>query len=300
MKYYIKSFAILSACLLLLTACGQTNAGTSNDQGVSGTISIDGSSTLYPLTSLAAEIFSTRNRNAKITVSESGTGSGMSRFCNGEITIANASREISSSEVELCLQSGVQYQEIEVAVDGISIVVNKDNDWVTSLTIEQLKSIFEKDSKVRMWSDIPGTSGLPQKEIKIYSPGNASGTFEFFTEKVNGTKKVQRVENVTQSEDDNVLVRGIAGDKYGIGYLGFEYYNQNKDKLDVLAIQDLATVLPTSSTIKSGEYPLSRPLFLYVDKTKLEADSIENEFIKFYIEESYSFAEEVGMISIFK
>lgn len=300
MKSYIKSLSILSVCLLMLTACGQSNTDSSNDDGVSGTISIDGSSTLYPLTALAAEIFTTRNEGAKITVSESGTGSGMSRFCNGEITIANASRQISSDEVELCLQSGVQFQEIEVAVDGISVVVNKENTWITSLTLEQLKAIFEKDSAVKLWSDIPGTTGLPQKEIKIYSPGNASGTFEFFTEKVNGTKKVQRVENVTQSEDDNVLVRGIAGDKYGIGYLGFEYYNQNKDKLALLAVQSSTTVLPTVGTIKSGEYPLSRPLFLYVDKTKMEEDTIENKFVKFYLEESYSFAEEVGMISIFK
>lgn len=266
-----------------------------------GTITIDGSSTVYPLTAAVAEEFRIENKDVKITVSESGTGTGMTRFCNGEIVIADASRAINSKEVAACKAKGVTYQAFTVALDGITVVTNQGNTWAKEMTTDQLKAIFQKDSKISKWSDI--NAAWPNEEIKIYSPGAASGTYEFFTEHINKTKNVQRTANVTMSEDDNVLVKGVAGDKYAIGYFGFGYYLENKSKLNAVNLLDSAkkqtkAVEPTRTTIISGSYTLARPLYVYVNTKVLKKGKLENEFMKFYMKNAATLSKEVLMVSL--
>lgn len=265
-----------------------------------GNLVIDGSSTVYPLTAAVAEEFSIDNPNVKITVSESGTGTGMARFCNGEITIANASRLISDKEKTACQAKNITPYQFRVAYDGITVIVNQKNTWAKQLTMDQLKKMFQKDSTIKRWSDI--NPKWPAKAIKFYTPGSASGTFEFFTEHVNGTKKVQRVTQVVQSEDDNILVKGVAGSQYAIGYLGYGYYNENKATLNAVAVSSDAKtfVTATKSTIQNFKYPISRTLYVYVNKSKIQANKLENAFMKFYLKNAYDFSPEVGMIPLAK
>jgi phosphate transport system substrate-binding protein len=267
-----------------------------------GTLAIDGSSTVYPLTAAIAEEFRNENKDVKITVSESGTGTGMSRLCEGEIKIADASRVITMQEKAECSKSGVTYTEWKVALDGITVVVNKDNTWVKQLSVAQLKAIFEQDSKVKRWSDIPGTTGFPNALIRLYTPGSASGTFEFFTEHINQTKKVQRLDQVTQSEDDNVLVKGVAGDTYAIGYFGYGYYKENKSKVKAIAISDtkraIQPIVPTMKSIQDGSYTLSRPLYIYVNQQDMEKNEVVKAFVEFYKKNAETLAKEVQMIPV--
>jgi phosphate transport system substrate-binding protein len=253
------------------------------------------------LTAAVAEEFRIENKDVKITVSESGTGTGMTRFCNGEIVIADASRAINSKEVAACKAKGITYQAFTVALDGITVVTNQGNTWAKEMTTDQLKAIFQKDSKISKWSDI--NAAWPNEEIKIYSPGAASGTYEFFTEHINKTKNVQRTANVTMSEDDNVLVKGVAGDKYAIGYFGFGYYLENKSNLNAVNLLDSAkkqtkAVEPTRTTIISGSYTLARPLYVYVNTKVLKKGKLENEFMKFYMKNAATLSKEVLMVSL--
>jgi phosphate transport system substrate-binding protein len=293
-----KTIIAALALSVVLVGCGG-NKATSN---LKGSLDIDGSSTLYPLTAAVAEEFGTDNKNVKITVSESGTGSGMKRFCVGEIKVADASRPISDEEKAACEAKGIKFTELKVALDGITVVVNKNNTWAKELTVAQLKSIFEMNSKVTKWSDIPGTTGFPDEKINIYTPGSASGTFEFFTDHINGTKKVQRVTQVTQSEDDNVLVTGVAGDKYAIGYFGFGYYDENQKKVNDVKILDAAkadkAVEPTVKTIADGSYTLARPLYLYVDSDALKNDDVVSAFVKYYMDNTEGLASDVLMVPL--
>jgi phosphate transport system substrate-binding protein len=287
------------ATLALSLALTSTSAFAASK--LKGSLNIDGSSTVYPLTAAIAEEFTLENRNVKPTVSESGTGTGMTRFCKGEINIANASRAINEKEVAACKAKGVKYTAFNVALDGITVITNQKNTWAKELTTEQLKAIFQKGSTIKNWSDI--NKDWPAEKIKIYSPGAASGTYEFFTEHINKTKNVQRTEDVTLSEDDNVLVKGVSGDKYAIGYLGFGYYTENKSKLNAVNLLDSAkkqtkAVVPSRTTIISGSYTLARPLYVYVNNTKLKKGTLENEFMKFYIANAPILAKEVLMINL--
>ena len=292
-------FAAL-ALSIALVGCGGGGAKTASN--LKGSFDIDGSSTLYPLTAAVTEEFMNENKKVKITVSESGTGTGMARFCNGEIKVADASRPISDEEKAACEAKGIKFTELKVALDGITVVVNKKNTWAKELTVAQLKSIFEMNSKVKNWSDIPGTKGFPNEKINLYTPGSASGTFEFFTDHINGTKKVQRVTQVTQSEDDNILVKGVVGDKYAIGYFGYGYYDENQSKVNDVKILDATkadkAVAPSKKTIADGTYTLARPLYLYVDSAALKSDKVVQGFVKYFMDNTETLADDVLMVPL--
>lgn len=289
-------FLISLAAVLVLTACGggASNQNQGGQAKFTGSIQIDGSSTVYPITEAAAEEFMKLYPDVDITVGVSGTGGGFKRFTAGEIDIVNASRPIKDSEEMKAKENGIEYVEFPVAYDGITVVVNKDNDWVDSLTVEELRKIWSPDSKVTKWSDI--RPGWPDEKINLYGPGTDSGTFEYFTEAIVGEAKKSR-SDYTASEDDNVLVQGIINDKFALGYFGFAYYLENSDKLKAVAIDNgSGPVEPTIETIKDSTYkPLSRPLFIYVNKKSLERPEIK-EFVKFYMENAPELIKDIGYV----
>lgn len=273
------------------------NGGASGDvQKLSGSIEIDGSSTVYPLTEAAAEEYLAEQPDVRVTVGVSGTGGGFKRFCEGEIPIADASRNIKDSEAQNCADKGIEYVELSVAYDGLSVVVSQDNDWVDYLTIEELYKIFAADSQVKTWADV--RDGWPAEEIKMFSPGADSGTFDYFNEEVLNKEGIRSDGQISFSEDDNTLVQGVAGNKGGLGYFGYAYYEENADKLKVVPIDGgNGPVTPTLETIKDGSYsPLSRPLFIYVSKNAMEERPEVKDFVRFYLETIGSMAKDVGYV----
>ncbi len=293
----VVSLAVGVALTVSLTACGSStqndNVGNTN---LSGKIVIDGSSTVYPVTSAVAEEFQNEQSGVEVSVAMSGTGGGMKKFTAGEIDICDASRQIKPEEVEAAKAKGIDFVELEIAYDGISVVVNKDNTWAESITVDELNKIWGKDSKVKTWKEV--NPAWPDEPIKLYGPGTDSGTFEFFTEKINKKAKESRTD-YTPSEDDNVLVQGIAGDKDAMGYFGFAYYEENQDSLKVLKIDSgKGPIEPTVKTIKDKTYsPLSRPLYIYVNKSKLNQSPVK-EFVKFYLDNAEQLTKEVGYIPL--
>lgn len=277
-----------------LAACG--GGQQSGEEGeLRGTVSSDGSSTVYPVTAAMAEEFGNETGGkVRVTVGQSGTGGGMRRFCAGQIDVANASRPMKDTEKEACAANGVEYILMTVAFDGLSVVVNPQNTAVTCLTTAELKRLWEPGSKVRTWAEV--RPGLPSEPIKLYGPGTASGTFDYFTEAVVGKEDASR-SDYTQSEDDNVLVQGVAGDRNSLGYFGYAYYVENQDKLKLLQIDDgNGCIAPTPETIKSGEYkPLSRPLLIYISRKSLERPEVR-AFMKFYNEHATEIVPEVGYV----
>lgn len=274
---------------LILTACGQSSTTAS---GLKGEIKIDGSSTVLPITSAAVEEFTAKNPDLKIPVGEVGTGGGINKLISGEIDIADASRAITPEEIATGQKNGIDVQEFKVGFDGISIVVNKANTWATSITKDELKKIWEPNSKIKTWKDV--RPEWPAETIKFYTPGTNDGTFAYFTEKITGKAGAMR-QDITSSEDDNVLVQGVAGDKNGIGFFGFAYYEANKDKINLVAVDN---VKPSLETIKDGSYtPLSRPLFFYVNKKALARKEVK-EFVKFYLENGKDFVSQAGYVTL--
>ena len=261
-------------------------------------IKIDGSSTVYPITEAVAEEFQ-RAQKVKVTVGESGTGSGFKQFCRGETDIANASRPISTKEMEACKEDGVQFIELPIAYDGLTVVVNSKNDWVKSLTVDELKKIWGPGSSVKNWKQV--NPSYPDKAIGLYGPGTASGTFDYFSEAINGKKGAHRTD-YTPSEDDNVLVQGVSGNTGGIAYFGYAYFDENKDKLRAIpiALKAGATpVAPTIETVKNGSYqPLSRPLFIYVNATAAAFKPEVKAFVNFYIENAPALVKEVKYVPL--
>lgn len=293
----MKKFLLLFMATILvfsLTACGGNEQGTG--EGVTGNVRIDGSSTVFPITEALAEEFQTENPDANVTIGVSGTGGGFTKFINGEIDINNASRPIKEKEITAAQEKNIEYLELPIAYDGLSVVVNKDNDWVDYLTVEELNKIWEPNSQITKWSQV--RAGWPDVEIKLYGPGTSSGTFDYFTETINGESGASR-SDYTMSEDDNVLVTGITGDKNSLGYFGFAYYIENSDEMKVVPIDGgNGPIEPTIETINNGTYaPLSRPLYIYVNKASLENEAVYN-FIEFYIENGAALAEEVGYVGM--
>jgi len=291
MKRNMKKTTIVLAlaALLGLGACSTTKK-------LEGNIAIDGSSTVYPVTEAVAEEFNAAYPDVKVSVGFSGTGGGMSKFIAKEIDIANASRKIKSTEAEAATAAGVEFLEIKVGFDGLSILVNPENTWVTSLTVEQLKEMWKPGSTIMNWSDIDPT--WPNEKIVFYAPGVDSGTFDYFTEAIVGELDAMR-SDYTGSEDDNVLVQGIAGDKYAIGFFGFAYYEENADKLKLVGVDKGAgAVVPSFETIADGTYaPLSRPLYIYVNKASLEREEVL-EFVTFYLENAKELVADVGYVPL--
>ncbi len=274
------------ALSLVLAACGGSAGGGEGGGGqVSGEIVIEGSSTVQPITQAAAELFAEENPEARIEVGGAGTSDGFEAFCQGDTEISDASRPIDvAEEVPVCEENGVEFIEIPVAYDGISVVVNKKgNDWATDVTSEELKTIWEPaaEGKITQWSQV--RSDWPDSELSLYGPGTESGTYEFFNEAIVGNEEeVSRQSDVEMSEDDNVLVQGVSGDENAFGYFGFSYYENNLDTLRALAVDG---VKPTEDTIRTGEYLLSRPLFIYVNTDALKNNKAVKPFVDFYVSE---------------
>jgi phosphate transport system substrate-binding protein len=295
MKKYGKTLTGAALALALVsTACGNDGGGQG---GLSGAINADGSSTVFPITQAVAEEFQAENQGVDIAVGTSGTGGGFEKFCAGETDFSDASRPINpDDEVPACEKTGVEYIEIQVAVDGLSVMVNPENDFVECLTTDELAAIWGPDSSISSWKDV--RPGFPDQELTLYGPGTDSGTFDYFTDAVNGEEGASR-SDYTASEDDNVLVQGIAGDPNALGYFGYAYYEQNADKLKVLGVDSgSGCVTPDSKTITSGEYaPLSRPLFMYVSKEAAGRAEVR-AFVDFYLETMNQLVPEVGYVPV--
>jgi len=261
-------------------------------------IKIDGSSTVYPITEAVAEEFQ-KSQKVKVTVGESGTGGGFKKFCRGETDISNASRPISQKEIDACKEAGIQFIELPVAFDALTVAVNDKNDWVKTLTVEELKKIWQPGSTVKNWKQV--NSAFPDKALSLYGPGTASGTFDYFTEAINGKSKASRTD-YTPSEDDNVLVQGVSGNIGGMAYFGLAYYEENKDKLRAVPIAEKAGkpgVLPSAETVKDGTYqPLSRPIFIYVNATAAAFKPEVKSFINFYLDNAPELVKEVKYIPL--
>ena len=266
-----------------------------------GEIQVDGSSTVFPITEAMAEEFGNRpDRNVRVTVGVSGTGGGFKRFCAGETDISNASRPIKDSEVELCSAAGIEFIEVPVAFDGLTVVINPDNDWVDFLTVDEISHIFRPEDFAVSWADV--RDGFPDIEIALYAPGADSGTFDYFTEAINGDSGVHRSDNTTFSEDDNVLVQGVSSDRGGIGYFGFSYYANNADALKAVPVINDAgdAIIPTNVTINDGSYnPLSRPLFIYVSVASLDREEV-SAFVEYYLTDGVWLVDtpEVGYVQL--
>src|SRR5215204_99151 len=274
------AMGLLLALTFVIAACG--GSGASESEGVSGNISIEGSSTVQPITQAAAELFREQNPEARIEVGGAGTSDGFEAFCQGDTQISDASRPIDvADEVPVCEENGVEFIEIPIAYDGISVVVNEQNDWATDVTSEELKTMWEPaaEGKINRWNQV--RSSWPDRPLDLYGPGTESGTYEFFNETIVGNEEeVSRQSDVEMSEDDNVLVQGVSGDKYALGYFGYSYYENNLDTLRALAVDG---VRPTEDSIRTGEYLLSRPLFIYVSTDALKKNKAVKPFVDFYL-----------------
>ena len=262
------------------------------------TIAIDGSSTVYPITEAVAEDFQ-KKTGTKVTVGVSGTGGGFKKFCRGETVISNASRPILKKEMDACAENGITYIELPIAYDALTIVTNKGNDWAKQITVEELNTVWKSGSSAKTWKDV--NSSYPAQPLKLFGPGADSGTFDYFTEAINGRAKSSR-SDYSASEDDNVLVTGVAGDKGGLGYFGLAYYLENKDKLialPVVAKGSTKAVLPSADTVKDGSYqPLARPLFIYVNATKGAFDKDVKAFVEFYLANAPVLVKEVKYVPL--
>jgi phosphate transport system substrate-binding protein len=317
--------ALLLGAVVALAACGGgagTSPGTSSAPGttdapssapLSGEIAIDGSSTVFPITAAVAEEFQIEHPDVRVTVAFSGTGGGFKKFCSTETDANDASRPIKSkdkpgadgqlgttddelSEATLCANAGIEPVELMVAYDGLSVVVNPANDFIDCLTTDELKAIWDQDSTVTTWADV--RAGWPAEDIELFGPGADSGTFDYFTEEINGEAKRSR-SDFTPSEDDNALVQGVANDEDGLGYFGFAYYEENVDKLKLVPINSgSGCVSPSIDTIKDGSYaPLSRPLFVYPSKQALTRPEVAAYFT-YYLDNVNDFAVEVGYVPL--
>ncbi len=261
-------------------------------------IKIDGSSTVYPISEAVAEEFQKVSK-VKVTVGESGTGGGFKKFCRGETDISDASRPIKQKEIQECNAAGVQFIELPMAYDALTVVVNPKNDWVKSLSVAELHEMWKSGSSVKSWKQV--NAAFPDEKMALFGPGTASGTFDYFTEAINGKAQSSR-SDFTPSEDDNVLVQGVASNKGAIGYFGYAYYDENKDKLRAIPIAPKAgatPVTPSAETVMNGSYqPLSRPLFIYVNATAAAFKPEVKEFVNFYLANAPKLVKEVKYVPL--
>jgi phosphate transport system substrate-binding protein len=295
------AFAVCATLALGAAACGSDDDDDGGGSGggggggdLSGSIRIDGSSTVGPFAQAALEAFQGENPGVRVTVAQSGTGGGFEKFCAGETDISNASRPIDEEEeVPICEKNNVQYTEVQVANDGISIATNPALE-VECLTTDQLKELWQQGSKVNSLSQLDPS--LPDSELSLFGPGTDSGTFEFFTEEINGEEGNSR-KDYQPSEDDNVLVQGVAGEEGGLGYFGFSYYEQNQDKLGLVSVDGGAGCIePSNETISSGEYkPLSRPLFMYPSQKAMQRPEVK-AFMDYVVENYQTIAEASAIV----
>jgi phosphate transport system substrate-binding protein len=286
-----RAAAVLAAATLVLTACGgqQTGSNTTGGGGesgapaASGQVRADGSSTVAPLTSAAAELFRSENPNVNVTVATSGTGGGFEQFCSGNTDISNASRAIEEDEIARCQQSGVEFVEMQVANDALTVVVNPENNWANCLTVDQLKTMWGPTSErqVTSWNQVDPS--FPAEPLALFGPGTDSGTFDYFTDAINGEEGASRTD-YSASEDDNVLVQGVEGARGATSYFGYTYFEENQERLKAVQVDGgQGCVTPSAETVQNGTYvPLSRPLFVYVNKASYARPEVK-EFVDFYV-----------------
>jgi phosphate transport system substrate-binding protein len=285
------------ALVLTLVACGDDNGDGSGD-GPSGSILIDGSSTVAPYSEAAAELFMGENAGVQVSVGTSGTGGGFEKFCNGETDISDASRQISDDEIAACAANGIAWEEIAVANDALSVLVHSDNP-VDCLTVDQLNAIWAPGSTIASWSEIPGLEVDFNEPLDLYGPGTTSGTFDYFTDAINGEEGAQRTDYNDIGEDDNTGLVGVTGTLGGMFYVGFTYYAENQDEVKALQIDGGGgCVAPSAEAVQDGSYaPLGRQLFIYPSAGSLARPEVL-EFVTFYIEQNESITEPVGGIAL--
>jgi phosphate transport system substrate-binding protein len=284
--------AWLAAATLLLGACGSPGGGG----GVSGPVVIDGSSTVEPLSSAAAELYMAEHPDVNVTVGTSGTGGGFEKFCAGETDISDASRPIKSSEAQICQKNNIQFTQLLVANDALSVVVNKANTWVDCLTVDQLKTIWSPGSPVKTWNQVDPK--FPNEPLALFGAGSDSGTFDYFTEAINGKEGASRTD-YNPSEDDNVTVQGVSRTKGGLGYFGYSYLEANADKVKPVKIDSgRGCVAPSPQTAQDATYkPLSRPLFIYASDTGLKKPQVVS-FAEFYLQQDRKIVEAAKFIPL--
>ena len=286
-----RSTSVVAGALtvLVLGACG-------GGEGGGAAITADGSSTVGPFVTKAAEDFKAE-QDVDVTVGISGTGGGFERFCAGETDLSNASRPIDPEEQALCAEAGVEYTEVRVATDALTNVINAENDWATCLTVDQLKAIWAPDSKVTSWSQVDPS--FPDVELSLFGPGTDSGTFDYFTDVVNGEEGASRTD-YSPSEDDNVIVQGVSGNRGGLGYFGFSYFEQNQSVLGALEVDGgSGCVAPSAEAAQDGSYaPLSRPLYVYVKQASFDENEDVRNFVEFMLDNNASIAEAAQFVPL--
>ena len=291
----------LLASALLLAACGgddnTTGSGSGGQQAqLSGAVKVDGSSTVAPLTTAAAEFFAEQQSKVRVTVGTSGTGGGFEKFCNGETDVSDASRPIKDEEIAACNAKNIAYSELVVANDALTVVVNKDNTWAECLTTDQLKKMWEPDSKVTSWNQVDPK--FPNEPLKLFGPGTDSGTFDYFTDEINGKEGASR-KDYQPSEDDNVIVTGVSGSKGGLGYFGYTYFEENQDKLTAVKVDGgSGCVEPSAATVQDGTYkPLARPLFIYPSVSAMKRPEVA-AFVEYYVANDGKIAEDAKYVPL--
>jgi phosphate transport system substrate-binding protein len=297
MKSTMKKLSVAVAAALFVAACGGSTASPSaSAAALTGEIAMDGSSTVYPLAEAVAEEFQNANSGVQVTVAFSGTGGGFKKFCAGETDASNASRLIKEEEATLCADASIEFIELKVALDALAVVVSKENTFVECLTTDELKSIWDLGSVVETWADV--RAEWPAEKIDLYGPGADSGTFDYFTEEINGETKRSR-SDFTQSEDDNVLVTGISGSQYALGYFGLAYVSENADKVRAVEVDGgEGCAAPSAENVNNGTYtPLGRPLMVYASAAALARPEVA-AFFRFFLENTNELAAEVGYIGL--
>lgn len=283
---------VLGGCTLAVLAGLSVAVTPVNAQN--STVEIDGSSTVFPITEAMAEEFMAENSDARVTVGVSGTGGGFKKFCAGETDISGASRPIKQEEIDACAANGIEFMEIPVAFDAITVVINPANDWAEEMTTEELAMLWgpEAEGSIDSWNDI--NPSWPDEPISLFGPGTDSGTFDYFTDEIVGEEGASRAD-YTASEDDNILVLGVSRNPNALGYFGMSYYLENQDSLKAVAVNG---VMPSPETVENNAYtPLSRPIFIYVNTESLEEDVV-NDFVTFYLENASDIVPEVGYVPL--
>ena len=304
-RYTMKNRALMSLAVVavglggLAAGCGGDDEGSGGGGGEarSGTITLDGSSTVAPLSESAAELFQQENPGVRVTVGTSGTGGGFEKFCRGETDISNASRPIDDEEAAACEGNGIAFEQVSVANDALSVIVNPENDWAQCLTVEQLNTIWDRGSNVDNWSQVDPS--FPDEPLELFGPGTDSGTFDYFTDAINGEEGVQRTDYNNIGEDDNAAVTGVAGNRGAMGYLGYSFFAENTDKVKAVEIDGgQGCVAPSPEAAQDGSYtPLGRQLFIYPSDKALAKPEVQ-AFVEFYINENDAIAERAGIIPL--
>ena len=285
----MKKILLLASLSLLLVGCGGSKQGT----GLKGEVLIDGSSTVAPISQAVAEEFSKENSDVNVSVGISGTGGGIKKFVSGEIDIADASRAMKPEELSTAQKNGIEFIELKIGLDGLTVVANPENTWAQNLTTEDLKKIWADGSTVKTWKDV--NPAWPAEPIKLYGPDQDSGTYDYFIEEILGKDgKIRK--DYSPSSDDNQLVQGVEGDKGALGYFGYAYYLEQKDKLKAFSVNG---ILPSDETVKNGTYkPLSRPLYLYINKKSFAEKAQVKSFIQFYIKNATELVKSSGYVPL--